>query len=134
MKTKLSGNALIAVIGFMMVYYTITGVFADLALMLNLLLPLTGRGKVTALIALVSYTLLIIFRNVITGLNSVPAEARDAGAELRVEEYRRLEAVDRGQAAVDRVWAGNDRDRAAADRAELRDIGGDATDDPKAQE
>ena len=30
--------ALIAVIGFMMVYYTITGVFADLALMINLLL------------------------------------------------------------------------------------------------
>jgi osmoprotectant transport system permease protein len=44
-----------------------------------LLLPLTGRGFTTALIALVSYTLLIIFRNVITGLESVPAEARDAG-------------------------------------------------------
>jgi osmoprotectant transport system permease protein len=44
-----------------------------------LLLPLTGRGNVTALIALVSYTLLIIFRNVITGLDGVPAEARDAG-------------------------------------------------------
>jgi osmoprotectant transport system permease protein len=44
-----------------------------------LLLPLTGRGRVTALIALVSYTLLIIFRNVITGLDGVPAEARDAG-------------------------------------------------------
>jgi osmoprotectant transport system permease protein len=44
-----------------------------------LLLPLTGRGRLTALIALVSYTLLIIFRNVITGLDGVPAEARDAG-------------------------------------------------------
>jgi osmoprotectant transport system permease protein len=44
-----------------------------------LLLPLTGRGKTTALIALVSYTLLIIFRNVITGLEGVPADARDAG-------------------------------------------------------
>jgi osmoprotectant transport system permease protein len=44
-----------------------------------LLLPITGRGKLTALIALVSYTLLIIFRNVITGLDGVPAEARDAG-------------------------------------------------------
>jgi osmoprotectant transport system permease protein len=44
-----------------------------------LLLPITGRGDVTALIALVSYTLLIIFRNVITGLDGVPAEARDAG-------------------------------------------------------
>ncbi len=44
-----------------------------------LLLPLTGRGDATALIALVSYTLLIIFRNVMTGLDGVPAEARDAG-------------------------------------------------------
>ena len=44
-----------------------------------LLLPLTGRGDTTALIALVSYTLLIIFRNVTTGLEGVPAEARDAG-------------------------------------------------------
>jgi osmoprotectant transport system permease protein len=44
-----------------------------------LLLPLTGRGTVTALIALVAYSLLIIFRNVITGLDGVPAEARDAG-------------------------------------------------------
>jgi osmoprotectant transport system permease protein len=44
-----------------------------------LLLPLTGRGKTTAVIALVAYTLLIIFRNVITGLEGVPREARDAG-------------------------------------------------------
>src|SRR5215218_9583625 len=44
-----------------------------------LLLPLTGRGKLTAIIALVSYTLLIIFRNVTAGLDGVPAEARDAG-------------------------------------------------------
>jgi osmoprotectant transport system permease protein len=44
-----------------------------------LLLPVTGRGKLTAIIALVAYTLLIIFRNVITGLEGVPAEARDAG-------------------------------------------------------
>ena len=44
-----------------------------------LLLPVTGRGKDTALIALVSYTLLILFRNVTIGLDGVPAEARDAG-------------------------------------------------------
>jgi len=44
-----------------------------------LLLPLAGRGKTTAVIALVSYSLLIIFRNVITGLEGVPPEARDAG-------------------------------------------------------
>ena len=43
-----------------------------------LLQPLTGRGAVTALIALTSYTLLILFRNIITGLNNVPAETVDA--------------------------------------------------------
>jgi osmoprotectant transport system permease protein len=47
--------------------------------MFFLLLPFTGRGTDTALIALVAYTLLIIFRNVIAGLDGVPAEARDAG-------------------------------------------------------
>ena len=43
-----------------------------------LLQPITGRGNTTALIALVSYTLLIIFRNVIAGLDNVPPETRDA--------------------------------------------------------
>jgi osmoprotectant transport system permease protein len=44
-----------------------------------LLLPITGRGFVTATIALVSYTLLIIFRNILTGLDNVPGETKDAG-------------------------------------------------------
>jgi osmoprotectant transport system permease protein len=56
------------------VLYTIPSVA-----MFFLLLPLTGRGKTTAVIALVAYSLLIIFRNVITGLEGVPADARDAG-------------------------------------------------------
>ncbi|HEY8583788.1 MAG TPA: ABC transporter permease [Capillimicrobium sp.] len=43
-----------------------------------LLQPITGRGAVTALIALTAYTLLILFRNVIAGLDNVPAETRDA--------------------------------------------------------
>jgi osmoprotectant transport system permease protein len=44
-----------------------------------LLLPITGRGNMTALIALTAYTLLILFRNIIDGLDGVPDEARDAG-------------------------------------------------------
>jgi osmoprotectant transport system permease protein len=44
-----------------------------------LLLPITGRGRTTAIIALVAYTLLILFRNVIAGLDGVPPDARDAG-------------------------------------------------------
>jgi osmoprotectant transport system permease protein len=47
-----------------------------------LLQPVTGRGNTTALVALVSYTLLIIFRNVLTGLDNVPPEARDAARGL----------------------------------------------------
>ena len=59
-----------------------------------LLLPLTGRGKLTALIALVSYTLLIIFRNVITGLEGVPAEARDAGRGMGLTQRQLLWRVE----------------------------------------
>ena len=59
-----------------------------------LLLPLTGRGKATAVIALVSYTLLIIFRNVITGLEGVPPEARDAGRGMGLTSNQLLWKVE----------------------------------------
>ena len=59
-----------------------------------LLLPLTGRGTETALIALVSYTLLIIFRNVMTGLDGVPPEARDAGRGMGLTEGQLLWKVE----------------------------------------
>jgi osmoprotectant transport system permease protein len=59
-----------------------------------LLLPLTGRGTDTALIALVSYTLLIIFRNVMTGLDGVPAETRDAGRGMGLTEGQLLWRVE----------------------------------------
>src|SRR3954447_27041205 len=41
-----------------------------------LLLPITGRGTLTAVIALTAYTLQIIFRNIIIGLDNVPADAK----------------------------------------------------------
>ena len=44
-----------------------------------LLLPLTGRGRTTAIVALTAYTLLIFFRNFTAGLDGVPEDARDAG-------------------------------------------------------
>jgi osmoprotectant transport system permease protein len=43
-----------------------------------LLLPITGRGRETAIIALSAYTLQIIYRNVIVGLHNVPESAKDA--------------------------------------------------------
>ena len=59
-----------------------------------LLLPFTGRGKTTAIIALVAYTLLIIFRNVTDGLDGVPAEARDAGRGMGLTERQLLWRVE----------------------------------------
>ncbi len=44
----------------------------------QLLVPITGLTRTTAEIALVSYTLLILFRNILAGLNGVPVEVRDA--------------------------------------------------------
>ncbi len=43
-----------------------------------LLQPVTGRGVTTATIALTAYTLLILFRNVLLGLDNVPADIKDA--------------------------------------------------------
>jgi len=43
-----------------------------------LLLPLTGRGRDTAIIALTAYTLQIIYRNTMVGLANVPASVIDA--------------------------------------------------------
>jgi osmoprotectant transport system permease protein len=44
--------------------------------------PGLGLTRTTAEVALVSYTLLIIFRNTLTGLRDVPAEVRDAAAGM----------------------------------------------------
>ena len=59
-----------------------------------LLQPLTGRGDTTAIIALVSYTLLIIFRNVVVGLDNVAVETRDAAEGLGLTERQVLWRVE----------------------------------------
>jgi osmoprotectant transport system permease protein len=59
-----------------------------------LLLPITGRGNTTAIIALVSYSLLIIFRNIITGLDNVPAETKDAGRGMGLTDRQLLWRVE----------------------------------------
>jgi osmoprotectant transport system permease protein len=43
-----------------------------------LLLPISGRGRETAIIALSAYTLQIIYRNVMVGLHNVPESTKDA--------------------------------------------------------
>jgi osmoprotectant transport system permease protein len=59
-----------------------------------LLLPLTGRGNTTAIIALVAYALLILFRNMIAGFENVPAEARDAGRGMGLTDRQLLWRVE----------------------------------------
>jgi osmoprotectant transport system permease protein len=71
------------------ILYTIPSIAAFL-----LLLPLTGRGKTTAIIALVAYSLLIVFRNVTTGLDNVPEETRDAGRGMGLTDRQLLWRVE----------------------------------------
>lgn len=59
-----------------------------------MLLPLTGRGNTTALIALVAYTQLIIFRNVVTGLGQVPPDIVDAAGGMGLTPLQTLLRVE----------------------------------------
>jgi osmoprotectant transport system permease protein len=59
-----------------------------------LLLPITGRGVDTAIIALTAYTLQIIYRNVVAGLANVPAEAKDSGRGMGMTDRQLLWRVE----------------------------------------
>lgn len=78
-----------AFVGATGVIYTIPSI----ALFL-LLLPITGRGTVTALIALTLYTLQIIFRNIVAGLANVPQPSKDAGRGMGMTERQLLWRVE----------------------------------------
>jgi osmoprotectant transport system permease protein len=64
--------------------------------MFELLEPLPGFGlsRTTAEVALISYTLLILFRNTLTGLRAVPADVRDAASGMGMSPREILVAVD----------------------------------------
>lgn len=60
-----------------------------------LLTPITGLGTVlTAEIALVSYTLLILTRNIVEGLRSVPSEAIEAATGMGYTPAQRILRVE----------------------------------------
>jgi osmoprotectant transport system permease protein len=59
-----------------------------------LLIPLTGFSFSTALIPLTSYTLLILFRNIIAGLDNVPDEAKDAARGMGLTDRQLLWKVE----------------------------------------
>src|ERR687883_992062 len=55
-----------------------------------LLIPFTGLSIVTAEIGLVSYTLLILVRNIVGGLRSVPADVREAAVGMGYSRWQML--------------------------------------------
>jgi osmoprotectant transport system permease protein len=59
-----------------------------------LLLPITGRGRETAIIALTAYTLQIIYRNVMVGFHNVPESAKDAARGMGLTERQVLWKVE----------------------------------------
>jgi osmoprotectant transport system permease protein len=59
-----------------------------------LLLPVTGLGRDTAIIVLAAYTLQIIFRNTILGLNNVPASVKDAARGMGLTQRQILWKVE----------------------------------------
>jgi osmoprotectant transport system permease protein len=75
--------------GFCGVLYSIP----SLALF-GLLVPVTGLGFVPAEVALVSYTLLILLRNIVAGLDGVPDAVREAADGMGYEGWRRLLRID----------------------------------------
>jgi osmoprotectant transport system permease protein len=77
------------IIGFTGALYTVPSIAAFI-----LLLPITGRGNTTAFIALISYTLLVIFRNITTGLRNVPPEMVDAGRGMGLTDGQILRKVE----------------------------------------
>lgn len=60
----------------------------------QLLVPFTGLTRTTAEIALVSYTLLILFRNILAGLAGVPEEVRDAARGMGMSDRQLLWKVE----------------------------------------
>jgi osmoprotectant transport system permease protein len=59
-----------------------------------LLLPLTGRGRDTAIIALSAYTLQILYRNTIVGLANVPSSVKEAARGMGLTERQILWKVE----------------------------------------
>jgi osmoprotectant transport system permease protein len=79
------------IIGVTSFFYTIPSIAA-----FELLVPVhfLGLSETTAVVVLVAYSLLILFRNTLTGLRNVPEEVRDAAAGMGMSERQMLFRVD----------------------------------------
>ena len=60
----------------------------------QLLVPFTGLGLLTIEIALVGYTLLILFRNILAGLRGVPPDVLEAASGMGLTRRQRLTRVE----------------------------------------
>jgi len=60
----------------------------------QLMVPFTGLTRLSAEIALVSYTLLILFRNTLTGLREVPPDALEAAQAMGLTRRQTLWRVE----------------------------------------
>src|SRR5712691_3650137 len=76
--------------------FSLTGILytiPSLALF-SLLIPFTGLTILTAEIGLVSYTLLILIRNIVVGLESVPTDVREAARGMGYRPLAELARID----------------------------------------
>jgi osmoprotectant transport system permease protein len=62
--------------------------------LLGFLVPFTGLTTLTAEIALVSYTLLILIRNIVTGLDGVPEDVKEAATGMGMTRRQLLWRVE----------------------------------------
>jgi osmoprotectant transport system permease protein len=89
----------LVIIRYRWTYGPITGVagllytIPSLALF-GLLIPITGFTVTTAEIALVSYTLLILIRNTVAGLDGVPSDVRESAVGMGFSPLQVLVKVD----------------------------------------
>lgn len=60
----------------------------------QIMVPITGIGWLSIEIALVSYTLLILFRNTLTGLKEVPVEAKEAAEGMGLTRAQMLTRIE----------------------------------------
>jgi len=61
---------------------------------LALLIPLAGLGRTNAIIAMVAFALLVLIRNVATGLREVPADVVDAARGMGMSARQRLTRIE----------------------------------------
>jgi osmoprotectant transport system permease protein len=73
----------------MALFYTIPSIA-----LFQIMVPITGIGWTTVEIALISYTLLILFRNTLTGLQEVPEEAKEAAEGMGLTRRQSLTRVE----------------------------------------